>query len=71
MKVQRLKTDPTKLIENDHIWSSLSSDQKETILVDGAKAEIDKVLNLFAANKIDINQTRNLVMKLTMVTIEG
>lgn len=68
-QVVRLKTDPIPFIENESFWSELRSDQKEDLLADGAKAEIDRVLSLFAEHKLDADETRELVFRLTKIAI--
>jgi len=68
--IVRLKTDPAVFLENDSFWSGLDSDQKEELLIDGAKAEIDKVLSLFAARKLSLKETRELVIRFAKVAIQ-
>lgn len=65
--VVRLKSNPAPFLENDSFWSELDSNQKEKLLVDGAKAEIDNILTLYAANQLGLEETRDMVMRLASV----
>ena len=68
--VVRLANDPAPFLENDAFWSGLQPDQKEALLVDGAKAEIDRVLSLFAARKLGVEETRELVLRFAKVATQ-
>ncbi len=69
--VVRLECDPAPFLENDVFWSSLEPDQKEALLIDGARAEIDKVLSLFATQRLDATETRELVLRFAKVASQG
>lgn len=60
--VIKFRTYPGNFIANADHWSTLDHRQKRDLLAEGAEAEIDRALKLFAQNKRSAEQTKEFIL---------
>ena len=60
--VLKLPIDCRRLIECESLWVGFDSNEKERLIVEAAKAEINTALALLAAGQVGLDETRELIL---------